>query len=113
LGLTLDPFNHDLTIGPELDVTPGDIVEMDAIGYDLSAPAPATFTLFGLALAAVIGLRRKKRNERGPTSCVQEASTRNFGQFRSSGPWVSKDPRSKHLVVLAKPDLIDNLGAAV
>jgi len=59
LGLTLDSFNHNLTIGKELDVTPGDIVEMDAIGYDLAAPEPATFTLFGLALAAVVGLRRQ------------------------------------------------------
>jgi hypothetical protein len=58
-GATLDSFNHNLTLGKELDVTPGDIALMDVIGYDLAAPEPSTFALFGLGIAATIYLRRK------------------------------------------------------
>jgi hypothetical protein len=61
-GATLDSFNHNLTIGKELDVTRGDIVEMDAIGFDVATPEPATgtYTLVGLGLAATIYLRRER-----------------------------------------------------
>ena len=40
LGQTLDSFNHSLTQGQRLDVSEGDLVVMDAIGYDRVFPAP-------------------------------------------------------------------------
>uniref|UniRef100_Q01TP5 Ice-binding protein C-terminal domain-containing protein n=1 Tax=Solibacter usitatus (strain Ellin6076) TaxID=234267 RepID=Q01TP5_SOLUE len=59
-GATLDSFNHNLTLGKELDVTPGDITVTDVIGYDLAAPEPSTFALFALGIAATIYLRRQE-----------------------------------------------------
>jgi hypothetical protein len=60
-GATLDSFNHALTLGKELDVSAGDITEMDVIGFDPAVPEPATFTLIGFGIAASIYLRRKRR----------------------------------------------------
>src|SRR5207249_4240575 len=39
-GLTVDPYNHNITLGQKLDDSPGDIVEMDALGYDLAIGPP-------------------------------------------------------------------------
>jgi hypothetical protein len=58
-GATLDSFNHSLTIGKELDISPGDITEMDVIGYNLATPEPTTFALFGFGVAVVIVLRKR------------------------------------------------------
>lgn len=40
-GSTLDSFNHSLTQGRELAVSEGDLIEMDAIGYDRVIARPS------------------------------------------------------------------------
>jgi hypothetical protein len=57
-GATLDSYNAFLTRGAELDVSSGDIAEMDAIGYDATVPEPPTLTLVGLATGAFLLLKR-------------------------------------------------------
>jgi hypothetical protein len=57
-GATLDSYNAFLTRGAELDVSSGDIAEMDAIGYDAAVPEPPTLTLVGLATGAFLLLKR-------------------------------------------------------
>ena len=61
-GATLDSYNAFLALGKELDVSAGDLTEMDVIGYDPAAasPEPATLTLFAVAFAVslVACLRR-------------------------------------------------------
>jgi hypothetical protein len=39
-GNTIDPFNVDLTLDAQENVSAGDLVEMDVIGYDRAAPPP-------------------------------------------------------------------------
>ena len=56
-GATLDSYNAFLTRGAELDVSSGDITEMDAIGYDATVPEPPTVTLVGLATGALLLLK--------------------------------------------------------
>lgn len=58
-GATRDSYNAFLTPGVELDVSSGDISEMDVIGYDAAAvPEPPTLTLVGLATGAFLLLKR-------------------------------------------------------
>ena len=59
LGTTPDSFNETLTRGQALPVSAGDITEMDAIGFDLATPEPATQALFSLGIAALLFLRRQ------------------------------------------------------
>lgn len=61
-GATLDSFNHSLALGKELDVSAGDITEMDVLGYDRTAvPEPASILLLGSILAITfVTLRNKK-----------------------------------------------------
>ena len=56
-GASLDSFNAFLTRGAELDVSAGDITEMDVIGYDATIPEPPTLTLVGLATVALLLLK--------------------------------------------------------
>jgi hypothetical protein len=56
-GATLDSYNAFLTRGAELDVSLGDLNEMDVIGYDAAVPEPPTLTLVGLATGALLLLR--------------------------------------------------------
>ena len=58
-GATPDSYNAFLTRGAELDVSAGDITEMDAIGYDVAVPEPPTLTLVGLATAVWLLLKRR------------------------------------------------------
>jgi hypothetical protein len=66
-GNTLDSYNESLTLGKELDVTPGDVALMDVIGYDL-VPEPATWKLFCVAFAVWLAawpvgrIRRRRRS---------------------------------------------------
>ena len=39
-GATVDPYNHNITLGAKLDESPEDIIEMDALGYDLAVGPP-------------------------------------------------------------------------
>ena len=39
-GATVDPYNHNITIGRKLVESPGDIIEMDVLGYDLAVGQP-------------------------------------------------------------------------
>jgi hypothetical protein len=39
-GLTFDSYNNSLSSGHKLDISAGDITEMDAIGWDLAVPSP-------------------------------------------------------------------------
>lgn len=43
-GSTIDSFNHNLSVGQEMNVSPGDMTEMDVIGYDL-APTPPSLLI--------------------------------------------------------------------
>jgi hypothetical protein len=54
-GLTLDSYNAFLTLGQKLDATPGDIAEMDVIGYNRAIPEPNTFILFVVGFAILVG----------------------------------------------------------
>ena len=55
MGTSLDSFNHSFTLGRKLDVSPGDITEMDVIGYDAATvPEPSTFVLLGSGLAIAL-----------------------------------------------------------
>ena len=56
-GSTLDSYNAFLTRGAELDVSSGDITEMDVIGYDATVPEPPTLTLVGLATGVLLLLK--------------------------------------------------------
>lgn len=58
LGQTLDSYNAFLTLGRELDVSAGDITEMDVIGYD-AVPEPKTlgFASFGCVIVLALVLR--------------------------------------------------------
>jgi hypothetical protein len=59
-GATLDSYNAFLTRGAKLEVSSGDIAEMDAIGYDASTvPEPPTLTLVGLAIGAFLLLKKR------------------------------------------------------
>ncbi|HEX5243120.1 MAG TPA: NF038122 family metalloprotease [Tepidisphaeraceae bacterium] len=60
LGLTLDPYNAGLTAGKQLSESPGDMTEMDAIGWDLAIPEPATFSLVLLGIAPLVLARRRR-----------------------------------------------------
>lgn len=57
-GATPDSYNAFLTRGVELDVSSGDVTEMDAIGYDATVPEPPTLTLVGLATVVFSLLKR-------------------------------------------------------
>jgi hypothetical protein len=60
-GLTTDSYNASLTLGQKLDATPGDITEMDVIGYNratATVPEPSTFVLFVAGLVILVGVRR-------------------------------------------------------
>ncbi len=40
LGLTVDSYDRSLTLGARCDVSAGDLIEMDVLGYDLDIPSP-------------------------------------------------------------------------
>jgi hypothetical protein len=59
-GATPDSYNEALTRGKELDASPGDLTEMDVLGYDQAVntvPEPATITMLCAGLAVLL-LRR-------------------------------------------------------
>lgn len=57
-GATPDSYNAFLTRGARLDVSSGDITEMDVIGYDAAVPEPPTLTLVGIAVGMLLFVRR-------------------------------------------------------
>lgn len=59
-GSTLDSYNFAYYEGQQYDFSPGDLVEMDAIGYD-AVPEPA-----GLSLLALPALLARRRATTGP-----------------------------------------------
>jgi len=62
-GLTLDPYNSGLAISTQLNESPGDLTEMDAIGWDAAVPEPASV---GLTVVLAGGLLARRRHSRGP-----------------------------------------------
>lgn len=62
LGVTADSYNAFLRLGQQLNVSAGDITEMDVIGYD-AVPEPKALGLsaFGAAILLVLAFRRKLR----------------------------------------------------
>src|ERR1017187_8634000 len=48
-GATVDPYNHNITLGAKFDESPGDIIEMDALGYDLAVGPPTLAIASGLS----------------------------------------------------------------
>ena len=58
-GLTLDSYNHSLSVGNELDTSVGDIIEMDVIGYNTAVPEPSTFVVAVLGGLAWLACRRR------------------------------------------------------
>ncbi|MDQ1474233.1 MAG: hypothetical protein QOJ99_5713, partial [Bryobacterales bacterium] len=63
LGLTPDSYNAFLTLGQQLNVSAGDITEMDVIGYN-AVPEPGTLGLAGFVCIIVLMLLRRARVER-------------------------------------------------
>lgn len=61
-GATPDSFNAFVTPGIKVDVSSGDLNEMDAIGYDAPVPEPPTLTLVGLATSGLLLLKRMYRS---------------------------------------------------
>jgi hypothetical protein len=62
-GLTADSYNAFTSSGRESPVSPGDITQLDVIGYDLVVPEPTGLTLLGVGglTAGLIARRRNKR----------------------------------------------------
>jgi hypothetical protein len=61
-GLTLDSYNAFLTLGQKLDATPGDITEMDVIGYNrATVPEPNTSLLFVAGFVILVALAKLER----------------------------------------------------
>lgn len=60
---TFDAFNYTSTAGQMHAVSPGDIIEMDVLGYDTVVPEPTGVSLLVLGLSAVLARRRKSVTE--------------------------------------------------
>jgi hypothetical protein len=58
-----DPYNQYASAGQAHALTDADMVDMDALGYNLATPEPGTLTLFGTGLLAFSGMyvRTRKR----------------------------------------------------
>jgi len=62
-GMTPDAYNAFVTLGRAGLTSPGDITNMDVLGYDLVAavPEPATLTLFSMGLLVGAFAARRQR----------------------------------------------------
>ncbi len=56
-----DSYNAFSAMGVEENITPVDLLEMDAIGYDLAAPEPGTLVPLLLIGAGFAGIRLRRR----------------------------------------------------
>jgi hypothetical protein len=56
-----DSFNQYANVGTVNDISPLDLMVMDAIGWDLIVPEPSTFALAGLGIVGVIARTLRRR----------------------------------------------------
>ena len=81
-GQTVDAYNAFLARGMILPTSAGDLTEMDVLGYDRTAPEPATATLVAVGLAVCFAIRRRRLFSKPSERRTRASRGRRSGEAR-------------------------------